>query len=93
MRSKTGTQALTWLLVLLLAAPTWLGAQQTVQVQSPGASQGYAYPQEQLDALLAPIALYPDALLSQILMASTYPLEVVEADRWLRQDHKRKSNL
>jgi hypothetical protein len=36
----------------------------------------------QLDALVAPIALYPDALLSEILMASTYPLEVVEADRW-----------
>jgi hypothetical protein len=36
----------------------------------------------QLDALVAPIALYPDALLSEILMAATYPLEVVEADRW-----------
>jgi hypothetical protein len=36
----------------------------------------------QLDALVSPIALYPDALLSEILMASTYPLEVVEADRW-----------
>lgn len=41
-------------------------------------AQSYAYTQEQLDRLLAPIALYPDALLSQILMASTYPLEVVE---------------
>jgi hypothetical protein len=44
-------------------------------------------PQEQLlseaelDQLLAPIALYPDALLAQVLMASTYPLEVVQADR------------
>src|SRR5882757_578384 len=37
---------------------------------------------EQLDQLLAPIALYPDALLSQTLMAATYPLEVVEAARW-----------
>jgi hypothetical protein len=36
----------------------------------------------QLDALVAPIALYPDALLSEVLMASTYPLEVVEAARW-----------
>jgi uncharacterized protein DUF3300 len=36
----------------------------------------------QLDALVAPIALYPDALLSEVLMASTYPLEVVEAGRW-----------
>src|SRR5262245_19751189 len=36
----------------------------------------------QLDPLVAPIALYPDALLAQILMASTYPLEVIEAARW-----------
>ena len=36
----------------------------------------------QLEQLVAPIALYPDALLSQVLMASTYPLEVVAAARW-----------
>ncbi|MGV0952161.1 MAG: DUF3300 domain-containing protein, partial [Azonexus sp.] len=39
---------------------------------------------EELDSLTAPIALYPDALLSQILMASTYPLEVVSAARWAK---------
>jgi len=38
----------------------------------------------QLAQLVAPIALYPDPLLSQVLMASTYPLEIVEADRWVR---------
>lgn len=37
---------------------------------------------EELEALVAPIALYPDALLAQVLMASTYPLEIVEAARW-----------
>jgi hypothetical protein len=42
------------------------------------------YTQAELDQLLAPIALYPDALLSQVLMASTYPLEVVQAARWSR---------
>jgi len=41
-----------------------------------------AFTQPELDQMLAPIALYPDALLSQILMASTYPLEVVQAARW-----------
>jgi len=41
----------------------------------------------QLDQLLAPIALYPDTLLSQILMASTYPLEVVKADRWAQDSN------
>ncbi len=49
---------------------------------TPAAAQ---YTDAQLDQMLAPIALYPDTLLTQILMASTYPLEVVEADRWVRQ--------
>jgi len=39
----------------------------------------------QLDQLVAPIALYPDALVAQILAAATFPTEVVEADRWMRQ--------
>jgi len=47
------------------------------------------YSREQLAQMLAPIALYPDPLLSQILMASTYPIEVVEADRWLKRQPKR----
>ena len=38
----------------------------------------------QLDRMVAPIALYPNSLIAQVLMAATYPLEVVEADRWLR---------
>ena len=45
-----------------------------------------AFKQEELDAMLAPIALYPDALLAQVLMASTYPLEIVEAARWAEQN-------
>jgi hypothetical protein len=45
---------------------------------------------EQLDAMLAPIALYPDELLTQILMASTYPLQVVAASRWLEEDNNKK---
>ena len=44
--------------------------------------------QGELDALVAPIALYPDALLAQVLMASTYPLEVVQADRWARPTNR-----
>ena len=42
----------------------------------------------QLQALVSPIALYPDALLSQMLLASTYPLEVAEATLWLRSNSK-----
>ena len=62
--------------------PLSVGAQ-----NAPAAAQEQAAPQfapEQLDQLLAPIALYPDQLLGQILMAATYPLEVVQADRWLK---------
>jgi len=45
---------------------------------------------EELDALVAPIALYPDALLAEVLMASTYPLEVVQADRWATENKNLK---
>jgi Protein of unknown function (DUF3300) len=41
---------------------------------------------EELEAIVAPVALYPDALLAQVLMASTYPLEVVEAARWSKEN-------
>ncbi len=43
-------------------------------------------PNDQLDALVAPIALYPDPLLSQVLVASTYPLELVQLQQWLARD-------
>jgi hypothetical protein len=46
--------------------------------------QAQQFPPEEIEALVAPIALYPDSLLSQILMASTYPLEIVHAARWVR---------
>ena len=51
---------------------------------APPAAQPAAYTQQQIDQLTAPVALYPDQLLTQVLMASTYPLEVVQADRWLQ---------
>ena len=48
------------------------------------ARPAYVFSQQELDQMLAPIALYPDALLSQILMAATYPIEVAAAARWSR---------
>jgi hypothetical protein len=47
----------------------------------------------ELEGLVAPIALYPDALLANVLMASTYPLEVVRAERWLNQNKSLKNDL
>ncbi len=58
-------------------------AQQTPPAQSDASAP--AYTQEQLQQILAPIALYPDELLTQVLAASTYPLEVAMADRWVEQ--------
>src|SRR5512136_3026279 len=76
-----------WLLVLLLTAPPWLIA----QVQQ-GTEESKIFNQEELDQMLAPIALYPDDLLSQILMASTYPLEIVRAARWTTQNKNLKGD-
>ncbi len=86
MMRKIGTRVLAWLLVLFFIIPIGFGTQLSAQSEGTGPPPAYVYTQEQLDLLLAPIALYPDVLLSQILMASTYPLEVVEADRWLKQN-------
>ena len=57
------------------------------QGQAPSASPtggAKTFSQEELDQLVAPIALYPDALFSQVLMASTYPIEIVSAERWVK---------
>jgi len=52
----------------------------------PPQNQAPLLPPEQLDSLAAPVALYPDPLLSQILVAATYPLELVQASQWLQQN-------
>jgi hypothetical protein len=79
------------LMLPLAASLGWLGlpppaqAQPVQYIEQGQASQHRpAFDQQALDRMLAPIALYPDALLTQILMASTYPLEVVQAARWSR---------
>jgi len=53
-----------------------------VSPELTGAAQPAKFKPEELEAIVAPIALYPDALLAQVLMASTYPIEIVEAARW-----------
>ncbi len=77
-------------LPLLLATVSF--AQQPPQAPEQGEPPGQQPPPapllnpQQLQDLVAPIALYPDTLLSQILVASTYPIEVVEAQQWLQQN-------
>ncbi len=71
-----------------LVAPGDLGMYiQAAQAPSDSAAQeSQTLSPEQLDSLVAPIALYPDALLAQILAASTYPLQIVEASRWVQNN-------
>jgi len=77
--------------LLILAFFIWMPVAAIAQTPAAPAATSPSTDQllkpEQLDALVAPIALYPDNLLSLVLMASTYPLEVVQADRWVRE-HK-----
>src|SRR5271157_3604408 len=97
-RHGLGKQSLVCLLSLALLFATWplsLSAQDA-PAQDPQAQDTQASPQggqtppyaqqtpEQLQRLVAPIALYPDSLVAQILAASTFPEEVVEANRWVQ---------
>jgi hypothetical protein len=71
--------------IALMTIVALVGAHSLTAAQQPdSAASAPPLSAEQLDQLIAPIALYPDPLIAQILMAATYPLEVVEADRWLR---------
>ena len=90
MNTKIDTRTLVWLMVVLLAAPPWVIGQQPAA--PPQASAAPAVKPEQLDQLTAPIALYPDALVAQILIAATYPLEIVEAARWAKQNKNLKGD-
>ena len=74
-------------LVLMVPAGMTVALAQEAQVPaSQQAAPRTALTAQQLDNLVAPLALYPDPLLSQVLVAATYPLEVVEANQWLQQN-------
>lgn len=75
-----------WLLVMLALWASAAGA------QTPPQPQPQPLKPEEIEALVAPIALYPDSVLSQVLMASTYPLEIVHAARWVKANPKLKGD-
>src|SRR5262245_49096171 len=89
-RLKVMAQVLPFLLVtpgLVMAqtAPSRHEASAALnQPARPGAAQ---YSRQQIDQLVAPIALYPDQLLSQVMMAATYPQQVMEAAEWLKDQN------
>ncbi len=84
-RKTTFTKSLAVFLALMLSVSQGVMAQSENGKEKP-------FSQEELDQLLAPIALYPDSLLAQIFMASTYPLEVVQAERWIRENKDLKGD-
>ena len=76
-------------------APPPSAAQASPPAVAPTSPENQPAPKltaDQLDALVAPIALYPDPLLGQALMASTYPLEIIQAQQWLTKNQKLKGD-
>jgi Protein of unknown function (DUF3300) len=69
-----------------LAYPLFSGSQQ----ESSAQDQSARIPADQLDSLVAPIALYPDPLLAQVLAASTYPLEIIQLQQWQKKNSELK---
>ncbi len=69
----------------LIIAVICLGVFLFIQIAQSKASTSYGYTDQELDSLLAPIALYPDPLLAQMLPASTYPAEIADAEDWLNR--------
>lgn len=78
-RTSIWIRVVSLLVIVLLTVPM-------VTLAQDDENETANFTKEQLAQLLAPIALYPDELIAQILMASTYPLEIVMADRWVRQN-------
>ena len=74
-------RGLAWMIIAMLVIAPGIPAQDFGQPE-----QTDRFRKEELDQMLAPIALYPDSLIAQILMASTYPLEVVQAERWVKEN-------
>jgi hypothetical protein len=77
-------------LALLPGDWTLMALPNAQQSPAPANEQAATIPPEQLDSLIAPIALYPDPLLSQTLVASTYPLEIIQLQQWLEKNKNLK---
>jgi len=73
-------------IVLVPATVPATRAEPVSQEASAPAQEAPKIPNDQLDALVAPIALYPDPLLAQVLAASTYPLEIMQLQQWLTKN-------
>lgn len=72
-----------WLLSILVLTVSIVSQPRVLYAQETASAP--TFKTEELDQMLAPIALYPDEVLSNVLMASTYPLEIVQAARWRKE--------
>jgi Protein of unknown function (DUF3300) len=86
-RNGSSFTRLTAIICALLLCSASIPSVAQSQAQPPADDQAAKIPNELLDSLVAPIALYPDPLLAQVLAASTYPLEIIQLQQWLAQ-HK-----
>jgi len=85
-QASLGTRAIAMLCAALLVPAHVISAPFPYpQAATPTASSAATIPKDQLDSLVAPIALYPDPLLAQVLAASTYPLEIVQLQQWMNR--------
>ena len=90
--TKVFEPTLLWLAMTAVAVNAQVFAQELVEPPPAGTYQETEVPAkavfsvEQVEQMVAPVALYPDALLAQVFMAATYPLEVVQADQWLKKN-------
>jgi len=82
--------AVALLATLAFGLPTAPAHAQDAEYQDATVEAGEPFSTQELDQILAPIALYPDELLSNVLMAATYPLEVVDAARWIDEPEHEK---
>src|SRR5678816_1622042 len=96
-RSRTVRMTLATILVMQLVPGDFAQDSKKPSTPSPSpapaaspAPEAAKIPAEQIDSLVAPIALYPDPLLAQTLVAATYPLEIVQLQQWLAKNPKLK---
>src|SRR5258706_16407125 len=86
MRFRTRSSRLTAVVCSVVLIPGTVPltrSEPILQQEGAPAETAPKIPNDQLDALVSPIALYPDPLLAQVLAASTYPLEIVQLQQWL----------
>ncbi|MDM0000628.1 DUF3300 domain-containing protein [Variovorax sp. J22P240] len=91
-QTRTRHLAVAMCLCTVRTARAWFGILALACSALAAAQEAPAFTREQLDQMMAPIALYPDSLLSQVLMAATYPADVAAAAKWSKANPSQKGD-